>query len=109
MAFITKEDALNIADKLNADIVPGTGHDIAKIYYERQLVAWFGIRRGSKKDLGHDYIPGQIHLSSGKTRLLAKCPLSDKQYFQVLKDKNVIKTPPTLPQADANPKSPEQG
>ena len=109
MAFITKEDAVDIAKKLKAEIVPKGGHDIAKIYYEHQLVAWYGIRRGSKKDLGHDYVPSQIHLSSGKARLLAKCPLSEKQYFQILKDKNVISTLPNQAQADANPTPPKQG
>ena len=63
MAIITKELALKIVKKLKAKVVTrAKPHDIALVDHEGKMVASFGIRRGSRKDQGHDHIPHQIFL-----------------------------------------------
>jgi hypothetical protein len=83
--------AVKIADKLNAKINTKTGnHDIAKIYYGDKLIASFGIRRGSRKDLGHDYIPSQLYISKNQARQLGMCPMSAAEYFVVIGEKGML-------------------
>ena len=92
MPILTKEHALKIAKKLKADIDERKNrpHDLARIYYGEKLVTSFGIRRGSKKNLGHDHIPSQIYASPRNTRLLADCPLSREDWVKSLKEKGWI-------------------
>jgi len=91
MPEITKELALKIAKKLNAEIVIREGaHDIALVRHEGKLVAQFGIRRGSKKDAGHDHVPEQIFLRPRQARLLGQCPLSREEWVRILTDKGMI-------------------
>ena len=92
MSNITKEHALNIARKLNAEIVKrkNKAHDMAYIYYRGKVIALFGIRRGSSKNLGHDHIPGQIYLSPHNTRLLGECPYQKRDWLNNMKDKCLI-------------------
>jgi len=90
MANITKELALKIAKKLNAQIKKTTkAHDIAEIFHQGKLVATFGIRRGSNKNLGHDHIPHQIFLGARDTRLLGQCPMSREQWLKIIIDKGM--------------------
>jgi hypothetical protein len=70
--IITKELAERIAAKLQAVSHPKKNrpHDLYCIYYEGRLIAHFGIRRASRKDQGHDHVPGQIRVSPNQARLL---------------------------------------
>ena len=92
MAQITKEHARKIAKKLKAKngSCAGSVHDIALIYHDGKVVAHFGIRRGSKKNLGHGHIPRDLYLGPHDTLRLANCPLSKEQWIQMLKDQGVI-------------------
>jgi len=90
MAYITKELALKIAKKLNARIRHTTkAHDIAEIFHQGRLIATFGIRRGSNKNLGHDHIPQQIFIGARDARLLGQCPMSKEQWLQIVTDKGM--------------------
>jgi len=92
MPFITKEDALKIAHKLKADINTrkNKAHDIAEVRYEGILITSFGIRRGSKKNLGHDFITNDIFIGPHKTKLLAQCPLSREEWIGIITQKGKL-------------------
>jgi len=62
-SFITKDHALRIAHKLGAVIEPGRQQDLAKIYHGGKLIAQYGIRRGSKRDIPRSYVLAQLHVS----------------------------------------------
>jgi len=88
MAIITKELALAIVKKLKAKVVKrDKAHDIALIEHEGKIVAHFGIRRSSKKNLGHDHIPGHIFLRPRQARELGQCPLSRKDWIKIITEK----------------------
>ena len=87
---ITKEHAEKIAEKLKAVIEAGAKHDLAKIYYDNKKVAQYGIQRGSKKDIPHAYIPGQLFVSKKDCLLLARCPLSREGWIEILKEKRIV-------------------
>ena len=84
-----QRDARAIAKKLNATFEKGAKHDIAVIRYDGKIVGQFGIRRGSGS-LGHNHIPGQIHVNSQQARLLVQCPMSFEDWVVVMKEKNQI-------------------
>lgn len=85
--MLTKEHAKKIADKLEARIhTGGKAHDIAAIYYAGKIVAQFGIRRGSKKDAGHDHIPRALSFSPNKCLGLANCPVSRDEWIQRMRE-----------------------
>ena len=91
MAIITKELALEIGKKLKAKIERQTkAHDIASVYHKGKMIAHFGIRRGSRRDLGHDHIPEQIFLRPREARLLAQCPLSREGWIKIMSDKGKL-------------------
>src|SRR5207248_104351 len=89
---ITKELALAIAKKLSAVIKSKKGrpHDLCTISHEGIIIARFGIRRGSEKDKGHDYIPGQIHISPRQAKELAICNYSKEWWIQEMRNKGLI-------------------
>jgi hypothetical protein len=78
--MITKDHAIKIATKLNASIRPGGNHDIAQ----------FGIRRGSRRDAGHDHIPSSLYISARSALELARCPMSYAQWIGILREKGLI-------------------
>jgi hypothetical protein len=80
---LTKDHAEAIAKKLKAAVSPGRAHDIATIRYEGKFVAQFGIRRGSRRDQGHDFVASQIHVSRHQALLLAQCPMSFGEWVQL--------------------------
>jgi hypothetical protein len=87
MPPINKDHANSIAKKLGAIIDTGKkAHDIACVYHKGVLIATFGIRRGSDRNLGHGHIPKDLHLSPRQTLLLAQCPMSLEQWLDVLRD-----------------------
>lgn len=92
MANITKELAEKIAKKLEAKVNErkNRAHDLAQVFYKGKLVASFGLRRGSKKNLGHDHIPSQIFVRASEAKLLGQCPLSKEQWISILREKGKI-------------------
>lgn len=83
--MLTASDAETIARKLNATFKPkGRRHRIAIIRLNGKEVGRFGIRRGSG-DLGHDYIPRQIHVSNEQAQKLADCTLYLADYEEILR------------------------
>ncbi len=90
--MLTREHAEKIATKLKAKPHHGNSHDIAVVEFEGIRIAQFGIRRGSRKDQGHDHIPGQIHVSPHDAMKLAQCPMSFDQWVIKMKEKNIIQT-----------------
>jgi len=89
--IITKELALRIARKLDAEIVPGKKHDAAEVCHKGEVIAWFGIRKGSDKDLGHDHVPGDLFITPHEARLLGQCPLSKDAWIRILEGKGKIR------------------
>jgi len=91
MRIITKELALKIAKKLEAKIEKTRGpHDIWVVRHNGKMIANFGIRRGSSKDLGHDHIPGAIYVGPHEAALLGHCPMSRQQWIERLTEKGYI-------------------
>ncbi len=85
MPPINKDHANAIAKKLLATIETGKkAHDVARVYRNGVLIATFGIRRGSNRNLGHGHIAKDLHLSPRQTILLAQCPLSVEQWHEML-------------------------
>jgi hypothetical protein len=87
---ITRSDAESIAKKLNASIQNRTRHQQVIVWYQNQVVARYGIRRGSNRDSGHGHIPGQLHISPRETKRLAICTLDRDTYFAILRQKNLL-------------------
>jgi len=91
MAAITKELAIKIAKKLGAEIQKREGaHDLAKVHHKGKLIAHFGIRRGSRKDLGHDHIPEAIHIRTGQAKLLGLCPMLKDDWIKIMSEKGKL-------------------
>jgi phenylacetate-coenzyme A ligase PaaK-like adenylate-forming protein len=86
-----KRDAQAMAKKLKATLIDKKGkkHDIAVVKYGGKVVGQFGIRRGSGS-LGHDYIPGQIHVTTKQARDLVQCPMSFDDWIALMKEKQLI-------------------
>ena len=92
--MITKDPAAKIAAKLHATFRQGASHDIAIIEYEGKRIAQFGIRRGSRRDAGHDHIPASIYVNARAALDLARCPMSYEQWIEVLREKGLVEPPP---------------
>jgi len=91
LPVITKKLAQEIAHKLGARIIKMKGgHDIVGVFLGDTLVAHFGIRRGSRGNLGHDYVPRQIFTTPSQARDLAACPMSRDDWVALLKDKGLV-------------------
>jgi len=104
--IITKELALKIAEKLRAQPDPkpkkGRPHVDYFVCFQGQIVARFGIRRGSEKDKGHDHIPRLIHLRPNEAKLFAQCTHSYDYWVERLREQGVI--PPEPKQGDQSSK-----
>lgn len=88
--MITKTHAELIAKKLEAELKQRSGHELAIVRYNGRAIAHFGIRRGSRKDQGHDHIPGQIHLGDHDCLELGRCSMTREQWIERLKEKGLI-------------------
>jgi hypothetical protein len=88
--MLTKDDAEAIAKKLRASFQEGSKHQLAIIEYEGKRIAQFGIRRGSRRDQGHDHIPGSIHVRPREALQLAQCPMSFEEWIKHMKDKGLV-------------------
>ena len=90
MPRFTKRDAEAIARKLNAQVRVGRRHDLVRVFDSDRLVATYGISRSSRVDKGYDYLPAQLHLSSGECEELRKCTLSTEEYLRRLRERGVV-------------------
>lgn len=90
--IITKELAEKIAVKLHAQKTKTGAHDWYTVSFNGQIVASFGIRHGSRKDSGHDHLPDAIHFGPSKARRLGQCSISEKQWLESLRERNLLPT-----------------
>ena len=88
--MLTKDHADAIAKKLKAVIRPGSKHDLAIIEYDNKRIAQFGIRRGSRRNQGHDHIPSCIHVRQHDAMMLAQCPMSLGEWIELMKEKGLV-------------------
>jgi hypothetical protein len=94
--IITKELALRIAEKLGARQTSkkNRAHDDYVVYFNGQIVARFGIRRGSEKDKGHDHVPGAIHLGPRDAKLFGQCDITYDAWVETMRVKGIIPREP---------------
>ena len=94
--IITKELALKIAGKLGAksQYKKGRPHDLYTFYHKGRAILKFGIRRGSEKDKGHDFIPGKIYLSPNEAKMFGQCDYDLPWYIKKMQEKGVIPPEP---------------
>jgi hypothetical protein len=89
--ILTRDDAERIATKLRAEIkTRGGPHAVALIWHEGVLISQFGIRRGSRRDQGHDYIPRDLHVTSKQGLFLAQCPMSHSDWIELMRQKGYL-------------------
>ena len=86
---LTQHDARAIATKLKAEIQKNRKHDQAIVRYDGRIVARYGIRRASQ-EVGHGYIPGQLHISRQQALALAQCSLDRDGYFALLREQDLL-------------------
>ena len=85
--MLNQQDAHAVARKLEAEIITRRkAHDLALVYHQGLVVAKFGIRRG-RKDLGHDHIMADIHLSPREAKQLASCIISRDGWIERMIEK----------------------
>lgn len=90
--MLTKDDAEKIATKLKARFKSGKAHDIAIIEYGGKRIVQFGIRRGSRRNQGHDHIPSSLHVKAHDAKELAICTMSLEQWIALMKEKGLIES-----------------
>lgn len=92
MPLITKEHAKKIVRKLKGKVQKreNRSHDFVTVYEGETAIATFGLRRGSRRDLGHDFIPASLHIRPHQALDLANCPLSRKEWIRILEEKGLI-------------------
>lgn len=91
MPRITKDHAIAIAKKLGAELVKKSKrHDIALVSHEGKPIASFGIRRSSRRDIGHSHIPRELQIQYHQALLLGQCPWSRDDYITEMKKKGNI-------------------
>lgn len=91
--ILNKTHAEVIARKLGAVYRQGREHTLAILYVNDVYIAQFGIRHGSKKDQGHDYIAKQIYFPAAKCLRLAQCTLNRPDWIKTLQDRGLISKP----------------
>jgi hypothetical protein len=81
---ITKELALKIVHKLEAieSTEKGDEHDEYEVYNQQRLIATLGIRRGSRRNSGHDHIPSDLGVGPNFAKQLGQCPKSRNDYLR---------------------------
>jgi len=85
MASITKDHARAIAKKLRATVnAKSKAHDAAVVYDEQgHVVAVFGIRRGSNRNLGHGHLARDLNLGPRDVLRLARCELTREAWLRL--------------------------
>ena len=81
---ITQKEALAIAVKLNADIIPGAKHQKVHVRYKGSIVARYGVTRSSKEVVLR-YVHNQLWISRQEAVELAQCSISERGYFELLR------------------------
>lgn len=91
---ITRQLAMAIIRKLGAVQVQTRNkkHDQYRVVLHGVLVGHISIRRGSNREQGHDYIPGELYLTPRQARDLANCPMSVEEYIACLREKGVLES-----------------
>jgi hypothetical protein len=108
MPQLNKDDAWEIEKKLRrkAPKAPGRekfsisqfeggSHTWVVVDYRGRRLAEFGIKRGSRRDAGHGWIPDQLHLSPHEASELAQCPLTVDEYINLMVQRGFIVEPPS--------------
>jgi len=100
--IITKELAIKIRDKLEGRPITTKNavHDVYGVYHNGQLIAQFGIRRGSSKDSGHDHVQKELNVSTGFAKQLGVCT---KQRDDYLRERNLLPQLPATSEVDGRP------
>ena len=81
--MISRRDAEDIAQKLEAEIREGKRHRLVIIKEAGQPSIQFGIGRGSReKDLR--YIPRQLRIKDEEAHKLARCSMGKDEYHAIL-------------------------
>jgi hypothetical protein len=95
MSQINKELAVKILDKLKGKKTgsKGAAHIEYAIEHEGQVIALTNLRHGSSKELGHDHMQRDLHVSTGFAKLLGQCPKSRKDYIETLQENGIIARP----------------
>ena len=88
--MFNKDDAEAIATKWGASVVPKQKHDIVQFWYQNKLVGWYGIRRGSRRDASHDYVPEQMKLSPRQCRDFKDCTKNRNDIISIWREKGVV-------------------
>lgn len=89
--MLDKADAIRIAKKLRAEVrKKDNAHDIAEVFHNGLLIAKFGIRRSSRKGIGHDFIPKEIYATPHVCKGLAICTVSRGQWMAMMREKGKI-------------------
>ena len=84
---ITKQQTRKIIRKLkavNETDRSDSAHDHYAIYHEGVLVASFGVRRSSKKDMPHPHIPGDLQVNEHYTREIVSCSVDRDDWLREL-------------------------
>lgn len=83
---LTKDHARAIARKLQAVDISAkrSAHQEYGVFYDGILVASFGVRRGSRRNQGHDHLPGDLDISMRFAKDLANCPRSREDYLRAI-------------------------
>ena len=83
---ITKQQTRTIIKKLKAvDVTgPSDAHDMYAIYHNGLLVASFGVRRSSKKDMPHPHVPGDLQVNEHYVREMVSCNKNREDWLQEL-------------------------
>ena len=89
-SLFTADSALTIANELEAEISEGRRHTNVVVRIHGTYIGRFGIRRN--RNVGHDYIPRQIYVTTSEALGLARCSLYKADYERILKDRG--KLPP---------------
>jgi|SRR5579864_619487 len=100
MTVITKELALKIKDKLGAIQLTTKNdvHDMYGVFHNNRLIASFGIRRGSKKDAGHDHVQRELNVSTGFAKQIGICKQYLDDYLARLRTQGLL--PPESAEAE---------
>ncbi len=98
--IITKELALKIVKKLNAVAVKSSSkaHDDYLVEEAGVRLAIISIRRSSKKDIGHDYLKNDLHISPHQAKDLGQCPMSREDCIAYMREIGIL--PGLEPQED---------
>jgi hypothetical protein len=100
MPTITRDHAERIRDKLSetpedhesltVERKKGRRHDIYTFSYRGQSIGRFGIRHGSNRNEGHNFVPRQLHLSQREGYDFAQCDISLDEYIDLLQEQGHI-------------------